>query len=209
MLSVSQPPIHIIRPGKAAEGDPVVQGEPYLQVSTTSLYSWLYNDRGTGANMDVSIYRPTPLDTTFSIIGDYAQNNYYDPAGTSYIVKAINDDPGNPLIKPAIDFSQIWNDKGSGGTHDGSVWFAVPPDGYFSIGFVGQTGYNKPVIPSYACLRKDLCVDTTPGQLIWNDKGSGANQDVAIYQIVGLPGSFVAQGNYNPYVGPCRKLIST
>ena len=209
MSSLSQPPIHVIRVGQRKQEGQVIEAEPYLAVNVTSQYTWLYNDRGTGATMDVSLYRPTPSDNTWSIIGDYAQDNYYNPAGTSYIVKAINDDPNFPLLKPPIDYSEIWDDKGSGGTHDGSVWFPVPPDGYISIGFVGQTGYSKPSIPGYACVRKDYCIDASPGQLIWNDRQSGANKDVSLYQIVGVKGAFVAQGNYNPYVGPCHKLNVT
>ena len=37
MLSFSQPPIHIIRPGHV-EGQPIVEGAPYLQVSTTGFF---------------------------------------------------------------------------------------------------------------------------------------------------------------------------
>jgi len=91
MPSLSQPPVHVIRVGKAKQEGQSLESEPYLIVSTTSQYTWLYNDRGTGAHMDVSIWRPAPTDNTFSIVGDYAQSNYYDPAGTSLIVKAIND----------------------------------------------------------------------------------------------------------------------
>src|SRR5918996_3726370 len=108
MLTLSQPPIHIIKTGKGAEG---VQGEPTLQVSTTSIYAWIYNDKGSGAHMDVSIYRPTPSDPSYSILGDYAQGNYYSPSGTSLIVRAINDDPQFPLLKQPVDYSQVWNDK--------------------------------------------------------------------------------------------------
>ena len=207
MSSLSQPPIHVIRVGNAKQEGQTLEAEPYLIVSTTSQYTWLYNDRGTGANMDVSIWRPLPADNTFSIVGDYAQNNYYDPAGTSLIVKAINDDPSNPLLKPPINYSEIWDDKGSGGTHDGSIWWPVPPDGYLSLGFVGQNGYSKPFIPNYACVRKDFCKDSVSGLLIWNDKGSGANKDVSIYKLEGVKGAFVAQSNYSPYVGPAHKLI--
>jgi len=208
-MLISEPPIQIIRTGKAAAQAPgaqVIQGEPTLFVSTTSVYTWLYNDSGSGASMDVTLYRPAPTDISYSILGDYAQGNYSNPTGTSLIVKAINDDPNFPLIKLPIDYSEVWDDKGSGGNHDGSVWFPVPPDGYISIGFVGQTGYSKPSLQNYACLRRDLCVDAAPGQLIWNDRNSGAHGDISIYQIVGVPGSFVAQSNYNPYIGPCHKL---
>lgn len=202
----SAPPIHIIRAGGKTGAE--VKGEPTLIVSTTSIYNWLYNDKGSGAGMDVTIYRPVSSDDSFSIIGDYAQGNYEQPTGTSLIVKAINDDPNNPLLKPPYDYNEVWNDHGSGGDHDGSIWFPVPPNGYYSLGFVCNGGYNKPSISNYACVRKDLVVDAQPGSLIWNDRGSGAYKDVSIYQIIGVSSAFVAQSNYNPYTGQCHKLAS-
>src|SRR5262245_35032952 len=191
-------PMHIIRLG--------VQGEPTLLISTTSLYDWVYSDKGSGADMDVTIWRPHPGDASYSIIGDYAQGNYGAPTGSALIVKAINDDPQNPLLQPPQCYNQVWTDKGSGGDHDGSIWFPVPPDGYFSIGFVGQSGYDKPSLLNYACLRRDLVEQADVGALIWNDKGSGADQDVSLYQIVGVANAFVAQGNYNPYSGNAYRL---
>lgn len=197
--------IHVIRPANAAKG------EPYLIHRTTSNYAFLYNDRQTGGIHNVTIYRPSPTDAGWFTIGDYAQNNYHVPTGISPIVMAVNDDPDNPLIKPPTTLSQVWNDKGSGGKHDGSIWFPVPPDGYVSIGFVAQMGYQPPgptskVPLNYACLRRDLVEQTTVGPVIWNDRHSGANQDVTIYEINGEQCVFVAQPNYVPYSGQCYRL---
>jgi VPS62-like protein len=200
MLDLSQPPIYIIRTGDGA------QGEPYLEVKITSFYKFLYNDRGTGGSHDVTIYRPTPVDNSYYFIGDYAQNNYHAPTGSSPIVRAINDDPANPLIMPPVSYSQVWNDKGSGGDHDGSIWFPIPNDGYVSIGFLGQTGYSMPTGLSYACLRKDLVEKSTAGPVIWNDRKSGANQDVTLFEINGEQCVFLAQPNYDPYSGQCYRL---
>lgn len=204
-MLISEPPIQVIRTGTAKAGEGL-QGEPTLLISTTSVYTWLYNDRGSGSSMDVSIYRPAPADISYCILGDYAQGNYNPPTNTSIIVKAINDDPNFPLIKLPADYTEIWNDRGSGGDHDGSIWFPVPPDGYISIGYVCQSGYSKPALTNYACLRRDLCADATPGSLIWNDRNSGADKDVSLYSIVGVTAAFLAQGNYNPYIGPCHKI---
>ncbi len=200
----SAPPINIIR--ASGRTGKIAKGEPTLYVSTTSNYAWLYNDQGSGANMDVTLWRPTPTDNTYAIIGDYAQGNYSNPVGTSLIVKAINDDPNNPILQPPIDYREMWNDHGSGGDNDGSIWFPVPPDGYNTIGFVCQGGYDKPSIPNYVCVRRDFTTETQVGALIWNDQGSGANMDVSLYQIVGVPNAFVAQSNYDPYSGNCYKL---
>ncbi|HEX7316671.1 MAG TPA: Vps62-related protein [Pyrinomonadaceae bacterium] len=205
MSNASDAPLRIIRPS-GPKTEKTTQAEPTLLVSLTSNYNWLYNDHGTGSSMDVSVYRPAPSDSTFFIVGDYAQGNYNNPYGPSLIVKALNDNPSNPLLKAPTGYSQVWNDHGSGGTYDGSFWYPVAPDGYVSIGCVCNGGYNPPVIPQYMCVRKDLTTSAQGGPLIWNDRGSGANMDVSLYQIVDVPGTFVAQGNYNPLNTPVWKL---
>ena len=204
---MSNAPTQILRASNKT-GDEA-KGEPTLIVSTTSNYLWLYNDQGTGSHMDVTIYRPNPTDQSYAIIGDYAQGNYSGPTGTSLIVKAINDDPSNPLLQSPTGYNQVWNDHGSGGHNDGSIWFPVAPDGYRTIGYVCQAGYDAPFIPNYVCIRKDLTVEAQAGALIWNDQGSGAHMDVELFQITGVGGAFVAHGNYNPFSGTCYKLGTT
>lgn len=199
----TQAPIAIIRPKSKSAS---FKGEPTLLVSTTSNYSWIYSDKGSGASMDVTIWRPSPSTIGYFVVGDYAQGNYNDPTGSSLIVTAVNDDPNNPLLKAPVGYSQIWNDHGSGGTYDGSIWRPVAPDGYLALGDVASSGYNSPNIPNYMCIRKDLVEDGTVGPLIWNDQSSGASMDVSLYQLIGVGGAFVAQGNYNPYSGPCYKI---
>jgi hypothetical protein len=129
-------------------------GSPTLIVSTTSTYDWVWNDQGSGADLDVTIWRPHPSDAGFFIVGDYAQGDYASPSGVAVIVKAINDDPSSPLIKPPKKFNPIWNDKGSGGDNDGSIWYPVPEDGYVTLGFVGQIGYDPPKLTNFATLRR-------------------------------------------------------
>lgn len=184
------------------------KGEPALLTSTTSTYDWVYDDSGSGASSDVTIWRPKAPDGWF-ILGDYAQGNYGAPFGSALLVKATNDDPNNPLIKPPTSYSQVWTDRSSGGEYDGSIWFPVPPEGYLSVGFVGQLGWSAPSIVTYACLRRDLVERADAGQLIWSDQESGAKDDVALFQIVGVANAFVAQANYAPYAGSAYKLKGT
>src|SRR5262249_8086047 len=178
--------------------------QPYLLVGLASNYTWIYSDKGSGAHMDGTFWRPAPADGYF-IIGDYAQGNYGNPTGPSAVVTAIND-PGNSLLQPPSDYRQVWNDHGSGGDYDGSIWYPVPPNDFVSVGFVCQTGYNKPSIANYRCVHKSL-VDSGPvGNLVWNDQGSGADMDVEVFAVADISGLFVAQGNYQPYTGPCYQF---
>jgi hypothetical protein len=183
-----------------------VQGEPSLLIGTTSNYNWVWSDKGSGSDGDCTVWRPSPTDTQFFILGDYAQGNYSGATGSSIIVKAINDDPSAPLLKPASSWRQVWNDRGSGGDHDGSIWSAVAPDGYIAVGFVASAGYDAPSIPNYRCLRRDLVTQATAGDLVWSDKGSGAHQDVSLWAVQSMPNLFVAQNNYNPFTGTAYNI---
>jgi hypothetical protein len=184
------------------------QGEPTLIISTTGTYTWIASDVGSGADLDLTLYRPKPDDTSYFIIGDYAQGNYGSPTGASFIVKAINDDPNAPLLKPAKAWSVVYTDQGSGGDYDWSIWSAVPPDGYVSIGMVGQLGYDSPDIQNYRCIRKDLVVQSTVGASIWSDEGSGADDDSTLWSINSVPNAFAAQANYSPFSGTVYSIKS-
>lgn len=175
-------------------------GPPIITFGTTSTYTLMYNDQGSGANLDGSFYRPT-APPGFYIFGDYAQGNYQTPALPSLTIQVTNDDPSNPVLMHPIGYAQVWNDKHSGAHMDGSIWMPIPPAGYIALGAVAQTGYNTPDIPQLRCMRFDLVKQGTIGQLIWDDKGSGASEDVEIYGIAGVS-MFYAQGNYNPPTGP-------
>lgn len=202
MSAAHESPVHIVSTG--------AKGEPALALSTISTYLWEYSDKGSGATKDVTGYTPFPIYayTGYWEIGDYAQGNYSAPTGTSWIVRALNDNPASPLIKKPDAFTEVWNDKGSGGDNDGSVWFAVPPSGYVSIGYVFQPGYDNPAggHSRYGCLRKDLVETTGVGAEIWNDRKSGAKMDVALYAITGVPCAFVAQPDYNGWNGTAYRI---
>lgn len=203
-------------PAKGSTGEPIQvislgdADGPTLMVSTTSNYTWVWSDVDSGADMDVTIWRPVPADPSYFILGDYAQGNYGPATGVSLVVKAVNDDPNNPILKPPVSpFPRVWRDKGSGGKYDGSIWYPAPPQGYVTLGFVGQLGYDQPFIPSYMCVRQDFAEQAQVGSLIWNDKNSGAEEDVSLWAAQGAANIFVAQGNFQPYSGPCYKLKSS
>jgi len=172
-------------------------GSPELVTSTTSNYAAIYNDKGSGATMDVGIWRPQPSDPAYFILGDYAQANHNQPTGVALVVKAVNDDPKRPLIKPPVGYTPVWNDHGTGTKQDCSIWYPEPPEGYVSIGSVANSEYGEPKLGNYACLRHDLVMLTDLGGLIWNDKKSGAKMDVSLYEIVGLNNAFVARAGYD------------
>ncbi|HEV8583058.1 MAG TPA: Vps62-related protein [Thermoanaerobaculia bacterium] len=159
---------------------------PVLVLSTTSRFERIWWDKGSGADMDGAFYRPQPQDGFF-ILGDYGQGNYNSPNGTALTIRVDQDDPNQPALKPPDDYVLVYSDKGSGADEDGSFWAPIPPFGYVVCGHVVQRGYQKPSVPSFRCLRYDLAKSVTiAGNLIWNDRGSGAEMDVSIYRNLAL-----------------------
>ncbi|NMO16826.1 Vps62-related protein [Pyxidicoccus fallax] len=156
---------------------------PVIEFSTTSKFTRVWWDKGSGATMDGAFYRPIPREGFF-ILGDYGQGNYLEPTGTVLTIRVVdNDDPKNPALVAPEDYRLIYKDKGSGADEDGSFWAPVPPFGYVACGHVIQRGYDKPYIPNYRCLRHDLAAAVGLGGLIWDDRGSGADMNVSIYRV--------------------------
>ncbi|MEM8930727.1 MAG: Vps62-related protein [Acidobacteriota bacterium] len=160
----------------------------------------LYWDKGSGADMDGAFWRVNPPSGYYTV-GDYCQGNYSSPAGNVVVVTGSDDDE----LAPPVDYALVWNDKDSGADEDGSIWIPMAPDGYVALGGVAQRGYDKPDRPDIRCVRADLVERASFGSLIWDDKGSGADDDVSIYAIESpggtIPGTFHPQPNYNPGEG--------
>ena len=202
--------VRILNANQVAEIEAATQqGQPVLVIGSASQYQWLYDDSGSGSHMDGSIFRPLPAEADVFIIGDMAQGYYGDPQASSLTVKAINDSSAAPMLATPTGYVQVWDDRGSGGHHDGAVWQPLAPDGYIAIGAVASNGYQMPSIPNYRCLREDLVTTTTAGTLIWDDSGSGAHEDVELYTLQGVNGAFLAEPDYNPPTGNYYQLKPT
>lgn len=82
-----------------------------ISVILTGNYSSLmYNDKGSGAWMDGSFYRPSTTLEGYYPVGDYAQRNYNSPNGLVMMVR----DVGDGLVTKPTGFERVWYDKGSG-----------------------------------------------------------------------------------------------
>ena len=175
-------------------------GPPKITVSTVSNYNLEWKDKGSGADMDGAFYDPL-VPAGWYMVGSYGQGNYANPVGPSFIIQVTNDDADNPVLAAPTGFDLIWKDSGSGADKDGSFWRPIAPAGYVALGHVATRGHGSPNVPDYRCLRADLASQGRVGTLIWRDKGSGADKDVAIWQIMdsnGLPtNTFISQGDYD------------
>ena len=109
-----------------------------------------------------------------------------------------------------ITFSQTfqfrWNDQGSGGTHDGSFYHPICTNDFSPLGSLGFSGYYNPdgkhgIMVVKAKLGSDALAYPTDYTLVYNDVGSGANNDGSFWAPVPPDGykamGLVAQSGYN------------
>ncbi|MCJ7435867.1 MAG: Vps62-related protein, partial [Anaerolineales bacterium] len=153
---------------------------PALEGRYTTVFDRVWWDKKSGAQRDGAFWRPIPP-AGYYVLGDYGQGNYNAPDGSSLVVRELT--PG-ALAEP-VGYQEIWKDKGSGATEDGSFWRPIAPPGYRCLGVVAQLSHNPPNRPDIRCVRTEL---TYPGELgiqLWNDASSGADRDFAAWLIVG------------------------
>ena len=208
------------QPLTSAEAQPQVQFG-YLVLAFTADYQFRWNDRNSGASHDVTFWHPIPP-SGFYALGSIGLPNYNDlnDPKYKYTVASLCVKPSSlqlPNSKPAlarpVDYTFIWDDKGSGASHDGSCWRPIPPSGYVALGDVFNVGYNKPSLNDVMCVARELVYEGAVGDFIYNDKSSGANRDFSAWQIQvtqayhdfsdGLiaVNSFVGAPNYSTPVG--------
>ena len=136
-----------------------------ILISFAQNFQYRWNDKGSGQSLDGSFYHPVTTDG-FKPLGSLGFRGYYNPDGIHgvMIVKAKS---GSDALAPPADYTEIWNDKGTGSDTDGSFWMPVPPQGYKAMGVVVQAGYGKPSLDDVVCVREDLTVPGEAGELIW------------------------------------------
>ena len=173
-----------------------------LEIKFVNEFQLIWDDKGSGASLNGSFYKPVLPDGYYSL-GHYGERSYDLPGGSVIAVKELE---AGALARP-ISMQWVYNDDGSGSNRDGTVLYPVPPSGYVSLGCVVYPGHDLPsnlldYFPEIRCVRADLVLSATAGDLIWKDSGSGGDHDFSSWKIVpsttrGLnAGTFVGVGNY-------------
>ena len=158
-----------------------------LELAYTTQFTLAYKDSGGGGDYDGSFWEPK-VPAGYKPLGQIASNDphYRAPAGMAIVRLA---GAGSALAYP-VDFEGIWWDKGSGAEMYGLMWRPIPPPNYVSLGTVlGINNWDKPALTSVVCVRKDLTVEGTVGDWIYDDSGTGADQDGSAWKIVAPPGA--------------------
>lgn len=110
------------------------------------------------------------------------------------------------LITFSQTFEYRWNDRGSGGTHDGSFYHPITTADFFPLGSLGFIGYYNPdgllgVMVLKAKSGSNALAHPTDYTLVYNDGGSGANDDGSFWAPVPPDGykamGIVAQSGWN------------
>ncbi|MCA9662926.1 MAG: alkaline phosphatase family protein, partial [Myxococcales bacterium] len=168
-----------------------------LELLEVTDYEWRYDDAGSGAFEDASIWRPL-APPGYVIVGDVAVVGH-DPPGFPALV--VKDAPG--ALAPPLGFERIWDDEGSLGKNDVALWSPIAPLGYACLGTVAQQLYDvEPSPQTIRCVHRGLLA---PGamSLTWADEGSGAWEDAGLWGCeVGEAGgasarSFVARRHHD------------
>jgi len=107
-------------------------------------------------------------------------------------------DTGELLITYVDTFYYRWHDGGSGQPIDGAYYHPITTDGFRAIGSLGQSGYNNPdgkksIMAVKAKDGSDALAEPTDYTLVWNDKGSGSDNDGSFWIPV-PPAGYVAMG---------------
>jgi hypothetical protein len=110
-------------------------------------------------------------------------------------------------------FERIWSDHGSGADQDGAFWRPIPPSGFRALGDICRVNYSDPNSDdTVALVVKDLSGNALrlPERFerIWSDHGSGADEDVSVWEPVPPPG-YIALGvvTNRAYAEPSKEVV--
>ncbi|AKF85985.1 hypothetical protein MFUL124B02_19735 [Myxococcus fulvus 124B02] len=148
-----------------------------LWVKAATQFDWIYDDNETGADTDISVWRPRlSSHPGYHSLGDIAMSHHDPGPAMTFVVSAEGD-----LLAPPTDLVAVWNNQGAGGSHDVAFWRPIPPAGYTCLGALANRGYTQPDRNLMRCVRTEYVLPATPSW-IWSSHGSGAWSDVSVFQ---------------------------
>ncbi len=178
---------------------------PEIELVSTDLFDVTWSDSGSTAELEGCFWKPRlPAGGNLFRFG-HAGTSVRRPRTTGrgppskmWVGKAL---VASAFAHP-VGFAYAWNDAGSRATLDGWFFNPIPPPGYVSLGTITTGDSGAPHLPtnSVVCVRSDLAVEGTVGELIWSEVGSTAVRQVSVWRIVPPPGG-VALGTFIATVG--------
>ena len=169
----------------SAETSPATTSvEEKFEFVPVSDYDEVWNDSGSGAQQDVSVWRPR-VPVGCHLIGMTAKNGHSPPNFSTLVIRA-----GGSDIAPPERFDLVWWQER--GKRRFWCWRPIPPPGYVSLGDVGTISEDPPSRKDVVCVALGcLSPNRQPlGGEIWNDRGGGAPRDAAFFEQPGGTGLF-------------------
>jgi hypothetical protein len=141
---------------------------------------FIWNDLGSGGDSDFSCYGPygTTFDFEYFALSHFGTGSYGKPQ-KAYVVSVSGENTIDVFQKPT-GYNRIWTDSGSGADLDGSFWSVSCPTGYGSLSDICMKGYSQPPLDAIWCVKEKYLEDDYHDTWIWNDAGSGADQNCDI-----------------------------
>lgn len=157
-----------------------------IRVTMTSDFTFQYDDQGTGCKFDLEMYHAVSQGG-MRPLGSMAFGTYHrgisGKRGTILVGNVPNAE-GRPACAAPVGYDFVWNDKGTGGKKDGSIWRPRAPTGYVALGDVCVGHYNEPSKDLIWCIRDDLTFDSQyKPEKVWNDQNSGGNLDGSVWDV--------------------------
>ncbi|MHA6572796.1 Vps62-related protein [Pseudomonas yamanorum] len=180
-----------------------------LLINFTTEFVPVWNDKGTRAEKPVTFWRPSTSSDAlggFISLGDVAVAGYHNINQLKIVavVSEVDRENGTALRAPD-DFERVWEHSGPRHRTAVSIWRPIAPEGYVALGLVCGVGNEKPPRNTIRCVREDLTTRAYIDQLIWSDKGSGADRDFSAWGIStpqSLPGeAYLAPGTFTGIEG--------
>lgn len=153
-------------------------------------YQWRWHDAGSGGDNDIGFFHPiVPAD--YHALGSFIRASGDGASARQTPTIVVKDSGTMGALAAPTGYTYIWNDGGSGADNDGSVWLPTCPPGFVALGVVTQTGYGEPSKDDVRCVKERYAVRGSVGSFVTNDQGSGANDDLGVWNIeppLALPG---------------------
>ena len=166
------------------EHPPETSSQEKFEFIPVSEYDQVWDDSGSGAEQDVSVWRAR-VPAGCHLIGMTAKNGHSPPNFSTLGIRA-----GGSDIAPPDRFQLIWWQER--GKRRFWCWRPIPPPGYMSLGDVGTLSETPPSRKDVGCVALGgLSPNRQPlGRQIWNDRGGGAPKDAAFFEQPGGTGLF-------------------
>ena len=150
-----------------------------------SEYDEVWDDRGSGAKQDVSVWKARVPGGCF-LLGMTAKNGHSRPTFPTLVIQ----NPQAGQIAPPDRYELAWWQER--GQRRFWCWHPIPPPGYASLGDVGTLSAEPPSREEVMC----VAIASLPGvkqplgAQIWNDRNGGAPKDGAFWAQPGGTGLF-------------------